>query len=118
MIEFILIPQLDVNFGAISKCRCSSPAPMGHVTPCTCAQDRRLGRDGVLLPFDFTKMKKLEKYVGMRYLIHVLTVAFQTNNNSEKDNDLADPICIQVAPFLGHFLPFPCKFCFGFMLSR
>ena len=117
MIELSLIPQLDVNFGAISKGRCSSPARMCHVTPCTCAQDRRLGRDGVLLPFDFTKMKKLEKYVRRRYLILVLTAAFQSNSNSEKDNVLADPKCIQVAPFLGHFLPFPCKFCFGFMLS-
>ena len=118
MIEFSLIPQPDVNFGAISKSRCSSPARMCHMTPRTCAQGRQLGRDGVLLPFDFTKMKKLDKYIGMKYLIHVLTAAFQSNSNSEKDNDPSDPKCIQVAPFLGHVLSFPCKFCFGFMLSR
>jgi hypothetical protein len=34
---------------------CSSPARMCHVTPHACAQERQLGWDGVLLPFDFTK---------------------------------------------------------------
>ena len=61
MIEFSLLTQLDVIFGAISKSRCSSPARMCHVTPRTCAQDRPLGRDSVLLPFDFTKKEEIKE---------------------------------------------------------